>query len=187
MKPSIKSIKINSDDYPAIVGDIYDNGADFKDGKCEGTKKASEELKNAMNALMPLVHEVNDLGDKWLDMLGSFSRVSGVIFKDDGIVITAYLQHDYVNGVKAVIANTPYVKYDELSHEEELALDALKKEVQRYLDTLPVQGSLLESDNKEPLKEAKTLGKVLDQVGRDLAGRVEIKPFEFESGELEEE
>jgi hypothetical protein len=46
---------------------------------------------------------------------------------------------------------------------------------------------LLEPDNKTPLKEAKTLGKVLDQVGRDLTGRVEIRPFEFESGELEEE
>ena len=142
MKPSIKSIKINGDDYPTIVGDIYDNGADFKDGKCEGTKKAPEELKNAMNALMSLVHEVNDLGDKWLDELGAFARVSGVIFKDDGIVVTAQLQHDYADGVKCVIANTPYVKYDELSHQEDVALDALKREVQKYLDTLPVQGAI---------------------------------------------
>ena len=110
MKPSIKSIKINGDGYPTIVGDVYDSGADFKDGKFEGTKVAGDDLKNAMNQLMPLVHEVNDLGDKWLDVLGTFARVSGVTLKDEGLVITAQLQLDYADEVKVAIDNTPFVK-----------------------------------------------------------------------------
>ena len=142
MKPSIKSIKINGDGYPTIVGDVYDSGADFKDGKFEGTKVAGDDLKNAMDQLMSLVHEVNDLGDKWLDMLGKFSRVSGVTFKDEGLVITAQLQHDYADGVKVAIANTPLVKYDELTMPESLAVENLKREIQCYLDTLPVQGDM---------------------------------------------
>ncbi|MFG6094287.1 hypothetical protein SPB21_03510 [Leptothoe sp. ISB3NOV94-8A] len=181
MKPSIKSIKINGDDYPTIVGDIFDNGADFKDGKCEGTKKASEELKNAMNALMSLVHEVNDLGDKWLDMLGTFARVSGVIFKPEGIVITAQLQHDYADGVKVAISNTPYIKYDELTQQEDSALGALKKEVQRYLDALPVQGAIpglkeASSETKEiihtPEREAK-YGKAHNDAVEAVMGVIE--------------
>ena len=91
---------------------------------------------------MPLVHEVNDLGDKWLDMLGTFARVSGVTFKDEGLVVTAQLQHDYADGVKVAIANTPFVKYDELTMPESLAVENLKREIQCYLDTLPVQGDM---------------------------------------------
>ncbi|MEO1391042.1 MAG: hypothetical protein AAFV85_27225 [Cyanobacteria bacterium J06634_6] len=149
MKPSIKSIKINADGYPIIVGDLYENGADFKDGKFEGTKVAGEDLKGAMNQLMPLVHEVNDLGEKWLDRLGTFSRVSGVVFKDEGLVVTAQLQHDYADGVKVAIANTPFVKYDELTRQEESALETLKKEIQCYLDTLPVQGDMFANQSTQ--------------------------------------
>lgn len=149
MKPTLKSIKINADEYPTIVGDIFEDGADFKDGKLEGTKKATKELSQAINALMPIVHEVCDLGDKWLDMLGTFSRVSGVVLKEGGVVITAQLKHDYADTVKCAIANTPFIKFDELSTEEELLLETLKREAQIYLDTLPVQGDMFADQKTE--------------------------------------
>ncbi|MEM9263908.1 MAG: hypothetical protein AAGA46_00110 [Cyanobacteria bacterium P01_F01_bin.13] len=144
MKSTIKSIKINGDGYPSIVANIYEKGADFHDGKLEGTKKAGESLIEAMNRLMSIVHEACNLGDKWLDELGDFSRVSGVIFKDEGVVITAQLQHDYGDSVKAAIANSPYIKYDELLVHENSSLDALRQEVKKYLDTLPVQKSVFD-------------------------------------------
>ncbi|NEQ51273.1 MAG: hypothetical protein F6K11_14230 [Leptolyngbya sp. SIO3F4] len=136
---SIKSIKINADGYPTIVSDIYQDGANFEGGKCEGTKKAGEPLIETMNALMPIVREVCNLGDKWIDTLGTFARVSGVVLKDDGIVITAQLQHDYGDTVKTAIANTPYIENKYLQTHEEMQLEALKREVNAYLDSLPVQ------------------------------------------------
>ena len=142
MKRKIKSIKINSDEYPTVVGDLSENGTEFTDGKLEGTKKVDEPLKAAMNALMGIVREVCALDDKWQDELGIYSRVSGVIFKEGAVMMTAQLKHDYGESVKCVVVNTPLIELEHLTTAEEMLLETLKAKVETYIETLPVQGGL---------------------------------------------
>lgn len=142
-----KKVKLDKDDYVELYGDVHLNSAaQLKSGKLEGCKKASQELKDALNAFMKTCHDVGDLGDSWLDELGKFSWVSGVSFVPDddgtGIVVTAQLRRDYNDGTKAIVFNSPLLKSSELTVQESLAVDELQKQIRTYVSSLPTQGEI---------------------------------------------
>lgn len=142
-----RKVKLTKDDYVELHGDVHLNSsASLKGGKMEGCRKASDEFKAALNAFMKTCHDVGCLGDDWIDELSKFSWVSGVTFVEDddgtGLVITAQLRRDYNDGVKAIVFNTPLIKSSELTVQETLAVDELKKQVRVYVSSLPDQKSL---------------------------------------------
>lgn len=142
-----KKIKLDKNDYVELYGDVHLNSAaQLKAGKLEGCKKASQELKDALNAFMRTCHDVGDLGDSWLDELGKFSWVSGVSFVADddgtGLVVTAQLRRDYNDGTKAIVFNSPLLKSTELTVQESLAVEELQKQIRAYVSSLPTQGEI---------------------------------------------
>ena len=143
-----KKIKLDKNEYVKLYGDVHLNSAaQLKAGKMEGCKKASQELKDALNAFMKTCHNVGDLGDSW---------VSGVSFVEDddgtGLVITAQLRRDYNDGTKAIVFNSPLLKSSELTAQESLAVDELQKQIRAYVSSLPEQGVIPGLDSNAKVK-----------------------------------
>ena len=151
MLTTYRKIKLLKGDYVELHGDAHLNSsAQLKGGKLDGCKPASQPLKDALNAFMPLCVEVGRLGDDWLDEIEKeLAYVSGVTFVSDdnglGVVVTAQLRRDYGEGTKAIVFNTPCIKSTELPQQESSAVDSLQKEILEYVSSLPEQGDLFKS------------------------------------------
>jgi len=111
------------------------------------------ELREAMQSLLPEVVVLSCLDE---DTWNEHGEVTGLSLKhegdDSGFNLTAVAKIPQEDGrVVAVVANTPYTRFEYASRDAERGIEEIEVQAVRYIHERPQQ---LEMDNVVPLKRA---------------------------------
>ncbi|NEZ61523.1 hypothetical protein D0962_01820 [Leptolyngbyaceae cyanobacterium CCMR0082] len=132
---TVTAIKIEPDGYPEITATTDWNGLVLEKGKGPGPKKVPIELIKAMNVFMPLVIEYGSLNDDWSEECGLDANVTTVSFGKEKVSFTAQLTK-MIGKNSHTPSNTAAVAYSVLTIDQQSQIDALRREISRYINSL---------------------------------------------------
>lgn len=142
-----KKIKVDKYQKPTLIYDRELFEGRIEEGITLNGAEASEEIARALNTFGETVVNLLDLGDEWnTDAQG---RVSGISMKhlgagQYGLTITLQRNFEDDEGAYAGIVNSPYISYERQTRSDEISVIALVNAAEDYVNSQPVQTSLLE-------------------------------------------
>lgn len=140
-----KKIKVDKHQKPTLVYDRELFEGRMEEGITLNGVEPSEEIAEALNVFAGLVVEMMALDGAWEDE----GRVSGISMKhlgagQYGLTITLQRNFEDDEGSYAGIVNSPYISYERQTQSDEIAVIALVNAAEDYINSQPVQTSLLE-------------------------------------------